>query len=98
MLCKLEFAAASNGPALRRRRAGHGPEAVVGSPIYTARGIRRADDGPRAPVPVLDQGAVGAAEVPADGPAVGRRCARDAVHGVVVSAGSTRRADDGPRP
>ena len=64
----------ADGPTLGRRHARHAKEEV---PLRSA-GVGRVDDGPRGPVPALDQGLIHAAlngiagEIVADGPAVGR--------------------------
>src|SRR5207245_11626332 len=85
----------TNGPAVRGRRAGHAPELVV---LRNA-GVGRGDDGPRAPVPVLDHGLCGAIAVVvvADGPAVGRGCARHAMEVIVLRSAGVGRADECPQ-
>ena len=88
----------ADGPAVRRRRAGHAVE-LVG--LWEV-GVGRGDDGPRVPVPLLDQRlpiVVGAVvrEVVANSPAVRRRCASHAVELVVLRGADVGRGDDGPR-
>src|SRR5438552_19189770 len=60
----------ADGPTLGRRHARHAKEVV---PLRSA-GVGRADDGPRGPVPALDEGRGGAAggDVAAHGVAGGR--------------------------
>ena len=75
----------ARGPAIRRRRAGHAVEEVV---LLDA-GVGRANDGPRTPVPLLDQRLpVIAAETDANGPALRRRCAGHAVEDIRQVAAS----------
>ena len=62
----------ADGPAVRRRPARHAIEQVA----LRSAGVGGGDDGPRGPVPALDQGlievAAGVDDVVADGPAVRR--------------------------
>ncbi len=84
----------ADGPALRRRHARHAIEVVV----LRSAGVGRGDDGPRGPVPALDQGLIGAAVVVvADGPALRCRHARHGKEVVVLRGAGVGRGDDGPR-
>ncbi len=84
----------ADGPALRGRHARHATEVVV----VRGAGIGRADDGPRGPLPALDQGLIGAAVVVgADGPAIRCRHARHAIEVVGLRGAGVGRTDDGPR-
>src|SRR4029077_11895886 len=75
-------------PAIRRRSARY-PKEVMGVP---GAGVRRGDDGPRCPVPMLGERL---AAVVADGPAIRRRSTRH-----ITEAGELRGGGgggDGPR-
>src|SRR5436190_17901367 len=78
----------ADGPAIRRRSARHPAELVV---LRGAR-VGRGDDGPRCPVPVLDERLVIDADtIAADGPAIRGRSARYPTESAAVGRG-----DDGP--
>src|SRR5581483_6290333 len=86
----------ADGPAIRRRQT---LDIVEGIPRLAC--VGRADDGPRGPIPALDQGlddewAVWIPET-ADRPAIRVRRALDAIKVVVMSRARVGRADDGPR-
>ena len=73
----------ADGPAIRGRSARHIIEVVV------LRGVGRGDDGPRCPVPMLDERVAGlvfddAGVIGADGPAIRRRSARYPTEVVVL--------------
>ncbi len=84
----------ADGPALERRDAPHGIDEVE----LRAAGVGGGDDGPRIPVPALDQSLIAgvSVNVVTDCPAVGRRGASDAMEGVGLRAVAVGRADDGP--
>jgi hypothetical protein len=88
----------ADGPAVGRRRARNAKEDVV----LHGPGVGRADDGPRGPVPVLDQSLIGVAGgaagvVIADGPAVGRGRARHASKEICPCGIGVGRGSDAPR-
>ena len=83
-----EVVIGTDSPAIRRRGARHPAEAVA----LRGAGVRRGDNGPRCPVPVLDERLViEAITIGADGPAIRRRSARHP-----AEASGVGRGDDGP--
>ena len=72
----------ADGPTVRRRRARHAIEEVE----LRGAAIGRCDDGPRGPVPMLDQRMKFGTGVIADGPAVRRRHAGHAIKEIVLRA------------
>src|SRR5205823_10139890 len=83
----------ADSPAIRRRSTRHITEVVL-----RAAGVRRGDDGPRCPVPMLDErppAADGAGVIVTDSPAIRRRSARHPTEFVALR--SVGRGDDGPR-
>jgi hypothetical protein len=82
-------------PAIRRRRARHPRENVVAS----GSDVGRRNEGPRGPVPVLDEGldSLIVGVIASDGPAVGLGDARHAVEKVLcLRAAEVGRGDDRP--
>src|SRR3989442_8236202 len=85
----------ADGPAVRRRHTRHAIEVVV----LEGAGAGGADDGPRGPVPALDERLRKTAVVngEADRPTLGRRHARHAKEVVALCSAGVGRTDDGPR-
>ena len=84
----------ADSPAIRRRSTRHITEVVL-----RAGGVRRGDDGPRCPVPMLDErlAAMAGDDIVADSPAIRGRSARHIKEVVVVRCARVGRGDDGPR-
>src|SRR5262249_37374118 len=81
----------ADGPAIRRRSARYSKKVVE----VPGAGVRRGNDGPRCPVPMLDQRL--AEGILAGGPAIRRRSARHIKELVVLGGARVGRVDDGPR-